>query len=301
MANRYDPVLKNLFLRLGPSLLQQLTGGRQIRAALNVELQQLRDVKERKVDLLYELDDDSLLHLDLQAQNEWDMPWRELEYRTLLRNLFKRPVHQAVLYVGEAAMTMPDRIDEPGLTFQYELIDIRSFTAEELLATNRPGDAVLAFLASGVADRATLARQIVQRVQPLPMPERRDALVSLLALSGLRKSATIVMEVLKSMSLAIDWRENEFLREIHDSALQEGERAGIQKGKREGIQEGKREGIQEGMCATLQQLLSQRFGPLPSWAVDRLHSAQEGELQEALNKVLTAATLQDVLPAAKTN
>ena len=248
MANRYDPVLKNLFLRLGPSLLQQLTGGRQIRAPLNVELQQLREVKERKVDLLYELDDDSLLHLDLQAQNELDMPQRELEYRTLLRGLFKRPVRQAVLYVGEARMTMADRIDEPGLAFHYELIDIRSFTAEQLLATNRPGDAVLAFLASGIVDRAALAREIVERLQRLPAPERRDALVSLLTLSGLRKSDRIVMEVVNSMSLAIDWQENEFLREIHDTGLQEG------------IQEGERAGIQKGMRATLQQLLSQRLG-----------------------------------------
>jgi predicted transposase YdaD len=289
MANRYDPILKSLFLRLQPSLLDRLSGGQAIRGALNVELQQLREVKERKVDLLFELDDNSLLHLDLQAQNEAEMAGRELDYRVILRQRFGCLVRQAVLYVGEPAMTMLDRIDEPGLAFQYELIDIRSFTAEELLATKRPGDAVLAFLASETGDRGELAREIVERLQPLPWPERRDALVCLLALSNLRKSERIVREVLKRMSLAIDWRESEFLREIHDS------------GVLEGIRQGERTGKREGMRATLQQLLSQRFGPLPGWAVDRLHSAEMDELQKALGKVMTAKLLQDILPAAETN
>src|SRR5256885_8903007 len=115
MANRYDPVLKNLFLRLGPRLLQHLTGGHEIRAVRNVELQQLREVKERKVDLLFDLDDGSLFHLDLQAQNNPQMPWRELDYRVLLHELYQQPIRQSVLYVGEPALTMPNRIHETRL------------------------------------------------------------------------------------------------------------------------------------------------------------------------------------------
>ena len=283
MANRYDPVLKNLFLRLGPRLLQQLTGGHKITAVRNVELQQLREIKERKVDLLFDLEDGSLFHLDLQAQNNPKMPWRVLDYRVLLHELYQQPIRQSVLYVGESDLTMPNRIHEPGLTFEYQLIDIRSFTADELLATNRSGDAVLAFLASGVRDRVELAREIVKRVEPLPGSERRDALVSLLTLSSLRKSERIVMEVLKSMSLAIDWRENEFLREIHDTGLQEGHQAGIQ------------EGEHKGTLAVLRKQIEKRFGSLPEPLAERLASLTEPELEAFSLRVLDAKSLDDLL------
>ncbi len=51
---RYDTVLKDLFQRDRPKLLERLTGGKRVKQTLNVELAM---VAERRADLLLELDD----------------------------------------------------------------------------------------------------------------------------------------------------------------------------------------------------------------------------------------------------
>ena len=62
----HDRVLKDLFQKDGPSLLEQLTGGVHVREFLNVEF---LEVMERRADLVARLEDDSIFHFEIQGQN----------------------------------------------------------------------------------------------------------------------------------------------------------------------------------------------------------------------------------------
>lgn len=66
----FDGALKEFFERRRPSLLMDLTGGVAVKESVNVELPEVRD---RKVDLVLRLADDSLLHLEFQSSNRSDM------------------------------------------------------------------------------------------------------------------------------------------------------------------------------------------------------------------------------------
>ncbi len=57
---------------------------------------------------------------------------------------YGQPPLQQVLYVGEAPLTMPARLEYPTLTFQYEPIDIRTLDGAALLTSPSLEDNLLA-------------------------------------------------------------------------------------------------------------------------------------------------------------
>lgn len=65
-GSKYDLVVKDLFQRDHPSLLDRLTGGLAVREVLNVELAR---VEERRADLVLLLADGTILHIEFQSSN----------------------------------------------------------------------------------------------------------------------------------------------------------------------------------------------------------------------------------------
>ena len=59
-------------------------------------------------------------------------------------------------------------------------------------------------------------------------------------------------------------------------------------------EEWKQQGVQQGEANVLRRQLARRFGPLPSWAEQRLDQAGEAELESWTERVLDAQTLEDV-------
>ena len=125
MKNRfnYDVVVKDLFQRDHPSLLDQLTGGVKVREFLNLEL---AAVEERLADLLILLEDDTILHIDFQSTNDRDMVYREGLYGVMAAWKYKRRVQQVVLYMGAPKMRMSDRIARLALVLVHRLVTDRA-------------------------------------------------------------------------------------------------------------------------------------------------------------------------------
>src|SRR5205809_5973142 len=69
-ASKYDLVIKDLFQRDHPSLLEQLTAGVAVREVLSVELAR---VEERRADLVLLLADGAILHIEFKSGNDKDM------------------------------------------------------------------------------------------------------------------------------------------------------------------------------------------------------------------------------------
>ena len=73
--HKYDVALKHIITRPGSSILEQLTGAASLKW-INVEAPK---VSNRRVDLLGELRDGKLVHIELQSRNEKDFPFRMAE------------------------------------------------------------------------------------------------------------------------------------------------------------------------------------------------------------------------------
>src|SRR6266566_1428135 len=93
-GSKYDLVVKDLFQRDHPSLLDKLTGGVAVSEVLSVELAR---VEQRRADLVLLLADGTLLHLEFQSSNDKDMPYRMGIYCLLLGQKYRRRVRQVLL------------------------------------------------------------------------------------------------------------------------------------------------------------------------------------------------------------
>ena len=76
---------------------------------------------------------------------------------------------------------------------------------------------------------------------------------------------------------------------------EEGRQEGKQEGRQEGKQEGRQEGRQEGEAAILLRLLALKFGPLPESVAGKVRRADADTLLAWSERVLTAATAEDVV------
>jgi hypothetical protein len=269
----FDSTIKDLIQRDRPSLLTQLSGGIAIRAFLNVELPKVQD---RKLDLVLLLEDDSILHIEIQSTHDSEIAYRMLDYYSLLKRRYKQPTRQVLLYVGEGHLRMADRIEEDGNLIKWTVLDIRDIDAGVLLETANPGDIALAVLAGGGDARIP---EILKSASRLQGPARARLLTQILLLSALRGTVGRVQSEMKHMSVTIDIRKHPFLLKIQMDALKEG----------------KAEGKAEALTDVLKEQLEVKFGTVPRWAKTRIADAETPQLKRWVRKVLTADTIEGVL------
>src|ERR1700728_4054235 len=91
-----DVALKNILTKPGTSILVELTGASSLKW-INVEAPK---VSNRRVDLLGELPDGNLVHIELQSRNEKDFPMRMAEYLFGIGPQYGRLPRQVAVYVG---------------------------------------------------------------------------------------------------------------------------------------------------------------------------------------------------------
>lgn len=79
------------------------------------------------------------------------------------------------------------------------------------------------------------------------------------------------------------------------AAMHQARSRGLADGRAEGLVEGRAEGLAEGKADLVLKLLGIRFGALPSPVIARVRSASAEQLDTWAERVLTAATLDEVL------
>jgi predicted transposase YdaD len=277
----FDGTLKELFQRDRPTLLGRLTRGIAIKEFLNVELPK---VQQRRVDLLIALADRTLLHVEFQSTHDRDIAYRMLEYRALIQRRFARPLRQVVLFVGQGAARIPDGVQGEGLSFRYQVIDIREIDAQELIGTGNTGDLALAVLAGGADSRVP---DIVGCAARLKKPEREKLLTKILVLAGLSGLTEKVEWELKHMPVMINIDDIPVIRHVYREAEA--------KGRAEGEAKGEAKGEARGKAKALHALLEAKFPPLPRWASLRVSQASPAQVERWIKKVLNAETLEGVL------
>jgi len=276
---KYDTTLKDLLWRGAPALLRQLVGS----TAVRLDPSEYPASRNRRPDFVALLADGRLFHLELQSEPDPRMAWRMLEYYGLIAEAHQGqpPLQQVLALSDAAAAAMPDRLSHPCLHFHYAVISIESLDAGPLLASERIDDNLLALLCRS-DDIRLRVRQILERLHRLHDNERRDAVVRLALLSGLRRSVPLVLEEAGAMGIQIDLEQDEFFRDL----LARWEARGMEKGLAQGAAEAKAE--------TVLRLLSKRFGELSEARRCQIRAAAPDQLDRWLDALLDARSLDEV-------
>jgi hypothetical protein len=274
---KYDISLKLLLRSSGASVLHALTGGVAVGKWLDVEMPEVRNTR---VDLLGEMADGNLLHIELQSTHDTGMALRMAEYCLRVYRLFGRFPRQVLLYVGQPPLLMATTLRGPstprcaGLAFGYEAVDIRDFDSERLLESVDIGDNMIAVLAA-LRDQRTVVRRILARIAELEPTEREAALGQLLRIAGLRELEEVVEREARGMPVFNPIMDNKVLgREI---------KRGIEIGR------------VEGELKILRRLMETRFGPIPDWAEKQIARYSVEQAESLAVRVLSAESLEDLL------
>jgi predicted transposase YdaD len=291
---RFDTTLK-LLLRKHATVLFQELDGRPVQEWLNVEIPK---VEARRADLLARLDDGALLHIELQSTNDPEMGLRMLEYSTGVYRMCRRFPKQIVLYVGQAPVKMDTVLAGEGTSCEFEVRDIRDLDGEALLASNDLGDNVLAVL-TGLRNQRAAVSAIVAKIAGSRQDGRATALQQLTVLAGLRALESEVEEEISRMPLLIDILENKVLGREYlrgwESGNAQGMELGMERGLERGLQRGIEHGARSGELALLRKMLRKRFGPIPTWADERLALKTTGELEDLGLRLLDARNYEEFL------
>ena len=189
---KYDYTLKDLFKDIPSTLLKLLTGFREGKF-LDI---QFPEIKCRQPDLLLELPDSTIFHLELQSSYDSTMLLRMLEYHFLIYQQHGREAKQLLLYVGDELAEFENAINLTSLQYSYEVQDIKDIDCMYLLESDKPEDIVLAILCKTDEPKRTV-RRILEKLSVLPEKTRRDYILKLLNLSHLRKLDFLIQEEVK--------------------------------------------------------------------------------------------------------
>jgi hypothetical protein len=206
------------------------------------------------------------------------MEWRMLQYYYLLHRLYGQAPLQQVLYVGAAALNMNRRISHARLQFEYDLIDVRTLQGDELLASPSIADNMFAILCR--PNERESVRTVLERLAGLDENTRQDLFSKLSILARLHRLDRTLREESEVMPIVFNLRENEVFAKYFDEA----ENIGMQRGLRQG----------------LRRQLEKRFGFTPDWAQERLEAADYATLETWSERVLDAASLEEVLGEPET-
>jgi predicted transposase/invertase (TIGR01784 family) len=272
MANEYDKILRETLKSPKYNLLKQLLQVEAISIkALPPKVQQT--VLEWEADTVLEVvpveGDPFILHIEWQSGNDSQMAYRMARYDLLLYGSYNRKVKGVVIYVGEKLMSMNNTFESFGLNYTCSMIDIRDISPEVFLASDDPGELILAILAGRNADGEVI-RQILRKLHILTaddkafFSEKVKHLELIAQLRGLKLQELLIKEE-EIMPINIDIRKDLRFRQ------------GMAQGRAQGVKEGEKLGVLEGKKHTALKLLEKG---MPLSEIEEVTGFSASEIKE---------------------
>jgi predicted transposase/invertase (TIGR01784 family) len=238
MSNKYDKIFKENIGEYFLSLSKKHLG---IDIAESEELKdKLQTTLEREADFLRKVTTPQgtqmIVQLEFQTTDEHGMAERMQLYFAMLRQKYRLPVRQFVIYVGNRSPNMRTTLQADEIFTGFELLDLSQIGYEHWLQSNIPEEILLTVLGNFQDDDALVVlKQIISKLVKLidhPITLKKYVR-QLMILARLRSLTVETEQTLESMGLTYDIEKDAFYKR------------GVVKGKKEGKQEGIKEGIQE--------------------------------------------------------
>ena len=180
----------------------------------------------------------SILHLEIQNNNDNTMHKRMLRYYSDIISRYDNiPIHQYLIYIGKAKLSMKNKIVEQNLKFRYNLIDMHEIDCEKFLQMDTPDAIVLSILCDFKGrDELELLLYITRRLEELTRDDEHRLGKYMLILETLSTNRDLKDKLKEA---------EEMLREIKYEDL-----PSYEIGMERGIERGEKRGVAKGMIET---------------------------------------------------
>ncbi|MDQ7031385.1 MAG: hypothetical protein Q9M37_01510 [Desulfonauticus sp.] len=227
---KIDITLRDVISSLPHKFIELLTGKRGVELLDSA----LPEVKDKRADLIVLLEDRTIFHLELQSQNDFNMPYRMLEYFLLIRDKYDTEnIEQMCLYVGDGDMRMSNCLEIGRLSFEFELKDIRDIDCSYLIDSEEICDKILSVLCC-IEDEERYISTLISDILRLKEKERKDAIKQVLSLSRYRPKINerLILRIREEvMPITIELKNDPYFKQGLQQGIQQGIQQGVQKGK----------------------------------------------------------------------
>jgi hypothetical protein len=151
MSKNYDKIFKENFEALYLSLSELVLNYRPVKIS-DVKLDIHRTI-ERLPDFLKKvrnpkMQEEFLLHLEIQTTDDREMLYRMHEYHSLLFRKFKLRIEQIVIYTGEGKSKMSNFYEDDAYKISYKLFSLQDISYKTFLESDKPEELLLTVLAN---------------------------------------------------------------------------------------------------------------------------------------------------------
>jgi predicted transposase YdaD len=225
-----------------------------------------------------------LVHVEVQAEPKSDFPRRMFDYYALLRLHYGLPVFPIALYLrrgprSKVAEYREALFGQELLLFRYHSVALARLPAEEYVGASPLGAALSALMSrEETRDRARLRLSMLEQV----VGSGLDEALKYLLVNVIETYFELSGEDAEEYRRIVSGKEYRAVQEVEltwaDKLMEKGREAGVIEGKRK----------------TLLRQLTAKFGALPDETKAKVESMSSAELDSVLDRVLTAATLDEL-------
>ena len=203
---------------------------------LNLEIEnitfldkELSRIEKREADIVANIDNKFVLHIEIQNSNDNKMPKRMLRYYTDILEITNLPIKQYLIYIGKQKANFQTKIVQDKLMYEYDFIDIKNIDCDILLHQNSPEALVLAILCDFKNKNSKdVIKYIIDKLYEYSKED-----------SNQYRKYFMMLEILSTnRDLKNEVKEIEMLRSVTYQDLPSWE-IGFEEGIQEGIQKGK--------------------------------------------------------------
>ena len=138
----YDRTLRDLLQDIPTTFVKLLTG----KNAIKMLDSRFPNVEEKEADLIVELEDREIYHIEVQSTDDKNMPQRMLYYALAIQKVHKKFPRQLVIYVGEKDIDIKNSLSFNGNYFSYEVKNIKDIDCKPLIESENIADNIIAIL-----------------------------------------------------------------------------------------------------------------------------------------------------------
>ena len=247
-----------------------------------------------------------LIHIEVQARMEADVPERMFEYYSLLRARYRLPIFPIAVYLSRGKEGFATEVYREKLfgtdilKFQYESVRLAHLDAEEYVDKGGPVGAALAALMNRSArspsrSLESLRVSMMWKVVESALDETSQGLL----IDLIQTYFPLSEKQQERYDRLVARKENRKVQEVELTWAEKLEQKGLEKGLEEGREKGREEGREEGLLTgkreTLLRLFSAKFGAVSKATTARVEAIDSvDELDALLERVLTATSPEDM-------
>jgi len=220
---RFDPILKEIFSKAAGKLISIATG-EKINQKLEDITAEIEFVKSLRPDMVFRAGN-KIFHIEIQAQQDKDLPERMLIYSLAIKEKFGQKPIQIILFVGKGNPP-PSMFRDEFKIHKFIVLDMKKINPDEFIKSKKPEEVIVGILAGKFKDKPEIIEKVKKRIVEIVKSEEKiiKYIDSISFLAGL---FDVKIEI-KPMPIQVDIRKTFLYKWGREEGLKEAILLGVQ-------------------------------------------------------------------------